>query len=48
MIDQIKVYRWTIFILFILVIALWFFPDAIKGALTGAASAVKSGMTGLF
>lgn len=39
--------KWAIIILIIVVLGLWFFPDALKGAITGAASAVKSGIMGL-
>lgn len=40
--------KWLIIILIIVILGLWFFPDAIKGAITGAASAIKSGITSLF
>lgn len=45
---RITAMRWIIIILVLLVIGLWFFPTEIKGVVTGAASAVKAGVTGLF
>jgi len=45
---RITLMRWVIVILVLLVLGLWFFPTEMKGFVTGAATAIKTSLTGLF